>query len=90
MKFGCLGPREVLWRFRDTIAQWKKSSEGRKSAKETKRECMFTLISYSDLEDLSIEPENLEGQLLFREMYYAAEYAQGLVFGQIRGNSVCR
>lgn len=37
-----------------------------------------------------IEPENLEGQLMFREMYYAAECAQGLDFGQIRGNSICR
>ncbi|KAF7972152.1 hypothetical protein HWV62_11133 [Athelia sp. TMB] len=27
-------------------------------------------------------PENLEGQLLFREMYYAAECAQGLSFAQ--------
>ncbi|KAK7036626.1 hypothetical protein VNI00_011559 [Paramarasmius palmivorus] len=36
------------------------------------------------------EPENLEGQLAFREMYYSAEFAQGPEFGQIRGNSICR
>lgn len=38
----------------------------------------------------TLEPENLEGQLLFREMYYAAEFAQGNKFGQIHGNSDCR
>ncbi|KAF9459758.1 FAD binding domain of DNA photolyase-domain-containing protein [Collybia nuda] len=36
------------------------------------------------------EPENLQGQLHFREMYNAAEYAEGIHFGRIYKNSVCR
>uniref|UniRef100_A0A0W0FWC1 Photolyase/cryptochrome alpha/beta domain-containing protein n=1 Tax=Moniliophthora roreri TaxID=221103 RepID=A0A0W0FWC1_MONRR len=70
LKFGCLGVHEFLWRVRDTISEWKKSSKNASKA--------------------SKEPENLEGQLAFREMYYAAEFAQGTEFGQIRGNSICR
>ncbi|KAH7926248.1 hypothetical protein BV22DRAFT_1104439 [Leucogyrophana mollusca] len=41
-------------------------------------------------DDTTKHPENLEGQLLFREMYFAAECAVGLPFGQIRGNAICR
>ncbi|KAH7915052.1 FAD binding domain of DNA photolyase-domain-containing protein [Hygrophoropsis aurantiaca] len=40
--------------------------------------------------EITEHPENLEGQLCFREMYYAAEWSQGLRFGQIRGNAICR
>lgn len=35
-------------------------------------------------------PENLNGQLLFRDMYACAEFAIGDDFQRIRGNSVCR
>ncbi|KAN0066143.1 hypothetical protein ACQY0O_000237 [Thecaphora frezii] len=35
-------------------------------------------------------PENLNGQLLFRDMYACAEHAVGDSFGQIRNNEVCR
>lgn len=35
-------------------------------------------------------PENLNGQLLFRDMYACAEHAIGDDFQRIRGNSVCR
>ncbi|EPQ31922.1 uncharacterized protein PFL1_00121 [Pseudozyma flocculosa PF-1] len=35
-------------------------------------------------------PENLNGQLLFRDMYACAEHAIGDAFNQVRGNSVCR
>lgn len=35
-------------------------------------------------------PENLNGQLLFRDMYACAEYAIGDAFGRVRGNKVCR
>lgn len=35
-------------------------------------------------------PENLNGQLLFRDMYACAEFAVGDNFGRVRGNEVCR
>ncbi|KAJ3401441.1 hypothetical protein HDU80_006005 [Chytriomyces hyalinus] len=35
-------------------------------------------------------PENLNGQLLFRDMYACAEYAIGDAFGKVRGNEICR
>ena len=39
---------------------------------------------------VSSEPENLPGQLIFREMYFAAQLAVGKTFGQIKGNKICR
>lgn len=35
-------------------------------------------------------PENLNGQLLFRDMYACAEHAIGDSFQRVRGNEVCR
>ncbi|KAL9111045.1 MAG: hypothetical protein Q9227_004478 [Pyrenula ochraceoflavens] len=35
-------------------------------------------------------PTNLHGQLLFREMYFAAQHALGYSFAQAAGNKVCR
>lgn len=35
-------------------------------------------------------PENLNGQLLFRDMYACAEHAIGDAFQRVRGNEVCR
>lgn len=35
------------------------------------------------------EPENIHGQLMFREMYICAEYATPN-FGRMQGNKICR
>ncbi|KAK2763235.1 hypothetical protein FQN54_009871 [Arachnomyces sp. PD_36] len=35
-------------------------------------------------------PTNLHGQLLFRDMYFAAQAALGEKFAQIRGNNLCK
>lgn len=40
-------------------------------------------------EKVSKEPENMPGQLEFREMYYCADFATEH-FGRIRGNKICR
>lgn len=44
----------------------------------------------SSYKGASSPPESLTGQLLFREMYFAAQAAIGPVFAQTRGNSHCR
>ena len=40
--------------------------------------------------NVSQPPVNIAGQLLFRDMYFAAHAAVGMSFGQVHGNPVCR
>ncbi|TIB79690.1 hypothetical protein E3Q22_02359 [Wallemia mellicola] len=56
------------------------------------REFYWKVVDLMDQYDgeTSSEPENLPGQLIFREMYFAAQLAIGKPFGQIRGNKICR
>lgn len=56
------------------------------------REFYWRVVDLMDEYDgeTSSEPENLPGQLIFREMYFAAQLGVGKPYGQIRGNKICR
>lgn len=48
------------------------------------------LSAYKGKKKLSTEPTNIPGQLYFREMYFAAQYAIGQTFNQVEGNPQVR
>ncbi|KAF2455763.1 FAD binding domain of DNA photolyase-domain-containing protein, partial [Lineolata rhizophorae] len=74
LHFGCLGVREFWWRVQGVVEEY----EGR-----GKREG-------GGAAKATRPPESLAGQLLFREMYFAAQAALGERFGRTVGNDIVR
>ena len=75
LHFGALSPRLFYWRAQDAVDSYEKKRKEQGKGRE---------------EEASKPPESLTGQLLFRDMYFAAQAGIGEAFTRTLGNPHCR